>query len=215
MFFIAAKLTIVSAVCVLLSTPALAQAPMAQRPVVKVGEVSTYRNEDKTERKVSEVTMTVAEVLSEAIKFKFAVGPENRVGEIGYTADLNPLGSITSGAQFEPAAQLLVFPMAVGKEWKQNYGMKAQNGATSKVDTENKVIAWEKIKVPAGEFEAYRIEGKGWMNGVSWQGSRRIVQTNWYSPEVGRMVKQEYQLYRDNQLVTHIVSELASRKPAP
>ncbi len=194
---------------------ALAQTPAAQRPEVKVGEVSTYRTADLQDRKETLLVMTVTEVKTDDVQFSWRNTTDNTEGKILYTRDLNPHASMYSGAQFSPYAQLMSFPMSVGQEWKQNNGSKASNGSTTKADITNKVTAWEKVKTPAGEFDAYKIEGKGWLNGVSWQGSLRVVQVNWYAPAAGRIVRQEYQLFRGSTKIGDVLSELTEQKAAP
>jgi hypothetical protein len=203
------------AVALLTSFCALAQTPTAQRPEVKVGELSTYRTVDLQDRKETLLVMTVTEVKSDDVQFAWRNTADSTEGKILYTRDMNPYASVYSGAQYSPHAQLLSFPLSVGQEWKQTNAAKATNGSTSKFDLVNKVTAWEKVKTPAGEFDAFKIEGKGWLNGVSWQGSMRVVQVNWYAPAAGRIVRQEYQLFRGSTKATDVLSELTAQKPAP
>jgi hypothetical protein len=42
-----------------------------------------------------------------------------------------------------------------------------------------KVVAFEKVKVPAGTFDAFRVEVKG----------KKVEKTFWYSPELKLWVK--------------------------
>ena len=48
----------------------------------------------------------------------------------------------------------------------------------------------EKVSVPAGEFEAYRVDCKGhWTRIFDGVGYGRIEDSSWYAPAVKRMVK--------------------------
>lgn len=206
------------AAALLMSMGAMAQTPTAQRPEVKVGEVSTYRIVDLQERKDLKLVMTVTEVRPEDVQFswrKTTNNTDNTEGKVLYTRDLNPHESVYSGAQFSPYSKIMSFPMSVGQEWKQNNSSTATNGSTSKSDIATKVTAWEKVKTPAGEFEAFKIEGKGWINGVSWQGALRTTQVNWYAPAAGRIVRQEYQVFRGMSKISDVLSELTEQKAAP
>jgi hypothetical protein len=102
----------------------------------------------------------------------------------------------------------------VGESWKSSY-LSESATAKSKGDIDFKVVAREKVKTPAGEFDAFRIESGGWVTGVSWSGSVRIAQVQWFAPAVGRVIKSEYKDYRGSQLWTDTASELKSFTPAP
>ncbi len=51
--------------------------------------------------------------------------------------------------------------------------------------------SFEKVRTPAGEFDAWKVQAKGWINGVSWQGSFPLTQTVWYAPTLNRIVRLE------------------------
>ena len=130
---------------------------------------------------------------------RYLVGSDYRVLIVG--------DKLVAAARREP-------PLVVGDGWKSSF-VGEGNNAKSKTDLEFKVVAREKVKTPAGEFDTFKIESGGWINGVSWSGSIRMSEVRWYAPSIGRVVKSEYKDFRGGQLWTHTVSELKSFKPAP
>jgi hypothetical protein len=56
-----------------------------------------------------------------------------------------------------------VFPaeLFVGKKWVAGWKSRSADGVTKIVNYELNVAAFEKVRVIAGEFQAFRIEGKG------------------------------------------------------
>ena len=84
----------------------------------------------------------------------------------------------------------LQFPLAVGKKYKVKTHWdngKGFNEYTAEVE------AFEKVKVEAGEFEAYRIKYSGfWNRRVDGNYSGRTEQVNWYAPAVRGSVKWIY-----------------------
>ncbi len=58
-------------------------------------------------------------------------------------------------------------------------------------DLDGKVVGIETIKVPAGEFKAYRIEYSGNSTAIGRPGAGRLSLTIWYDPEIHTMVALE------------------------
>jgi len=55
-----------------------------------------------------------------------------------------------------------------------------------------RVAGWEHITVPAGEFDALRIERASYLDDEEfWRWGTRAYQTDWYAPAVGRFVRHE------------------------
>lgn len=68
------------------------------------------------------------------------------------------------------------------------------------------------MKTPAGEFDAFRIENKGYINGVSWPGGFAYLQVVWYAPSINRVLREKYKEMRP--MGTDYVRELKSFTPA-
>jgi len=114
-----------------------------------------------------------------------------------YTLDLNMKGFINEirgevfdRAKITPDTMEYSWPLKVGKKWHQSYMMlvesRGQGGKRElkenkiTVNATYEVVGVEKVKVPAGEFEALKIVRK--VDDV-------IAEECWYSPEVNWFVK--------------------------
>jgi hypothetical protein len=192
-----------------------AQADGSSRPVPKVGDMAVYTINQRADKRVTEETVTITSVDQAIIKSKH-VRPDRNPPEIEgvLTADWALVVSGANGTRYDPPIVGVKFPLTVGESWKSSY-LSESATAKSKGDIDFKVVAREKVKTPAGEFDAFRIESGGWVTGVSWSGSVRIAQVQWFAPAVGRVIKSEYKDYRGSQLWTDTASELKSFTPAP
>lgn len=202
-------------VVALVSASAWAQVDGVSRPVAKVGDVAVYAVEQRADKRMFDETVTVTSVDQTHIKSSHVRpirNPPEMEGVV--TLDWGTVVSGASGTRFDPPIAGFKFPLVVGDGWKSSF-VGEGNNAKSKTDLEFKVVAREKVKTPAGEFDTFKIESGGWINGVSWSGSIRMSEVRWYAPSIGRVVKSEYKDFRGGQLWTHTVSDLKSFKPAP
>lgn len=199
----------------LVSASVWAQADGASRPVAKVGDVAVYAVELRADKRSTEETVTVTEVDQSFVKSKH-VRPDRQPPEIEgvRTLDWATVVSGSSGTRYDPPIVSVKFPLVVGDAWKSSFLAEGRT-SKSKTDLDYKVVAMEKVKTPAGEFDAFKIESKGWINGVSWSGSVRTEGVSWYAPSLGRFVRSEYRDFRNGRLWTDTVTELKSFKPAP
>lgn len=167
-----------------LATPALAQ--KADRPNVKVGDrwvfaVSSGIGPSAT--KVSDRVWVVTSVAAPGIK-----GTENGQPLV-LTTDLNVLES-PRGKNSDD--RRLTFPLEVGKQWSyaNDYVLKTA-GVEGHINVNVTVVGYEKVRVPAGEFDAFKLERKGnWRLSVGETGE--TTETYWYAPAARTIVKAEY-----------------------
>lgn len=192
-----------------LAGSAWAQAPA--RPA-KPGDVHVYSTEQRTDRVRFDETVTVTGVEGSRLKTRHARSDRPEPAEGMYGADWSAVKSGTSGSLYEPAIVQLQHPMKVGASWEGSYQVVAASGARSRLKMESTVAAQEKVRTPAGEFDAFRIESKGYLSGVSWQGGFGIHQKQWYAPAIDRIVRSEYREQRT--MGADNVSELKQFKPA-
>jgi hypothetical protein len=87
----------------------------------------------------------------------------------------------------------LNFPLKVGKKWRSRTWYQDRTNGVQ--DFEQEVVAIERQKVAAGEFETYKIVGKGsWIvvedvaGVVSSDHQGRYEQVSWYAPAVKRVL---------------------------
>jgi hypothetical protein len=141
--------------------------------------------------------------------------------------------------------QPLSFPLSVGKSWEVKYTEAHPNvrHASESFDNRFKVVGPESVAVPAGKFDAIKVEAEGeWTaetapmqsaagNTIANQsGTTVVMQTHrvvpttatgrlykafWYVPETGRWVKSVEEYYGSNGIRTQrFSSELESFKHA-
>ena len=166
----------------LLAGSALAQ--NADRPNVKVGDqwqFVMYYGIPSTEPNRAWVINSITPAGIE--------GTEN--GEpLMLTPDLNVL---ESPRHKDSNPKALSFPLEVGKQWRYTsdwvFKVKGSKGS-SVVDVA--VVGHEKVRVPAGEFDAFKLVAKGIIRGVSGINSQIAGETNttyWYAPAARAIVK--------------------------
>jgi hypothetical protein len=169
-------------VLALLTDSALAQ--KAEQPDVKVGDqwqFVMYYNFPSTRPNrawvITSVTLTGI------------AGTEN--GEpLMLTPDLNVL---ESPRHKDSSPKALSFPLEVGKRWRyaSNWVFKAKGSNGSSI-VDVVVIGHEKVTVPAGEFDAFKLLAKGSLSGVSPINSQYAGETTttyWYAPAARTIVK--------------------------
>jgi hypothetical protein len=164
-------------------------AQKADRPAVKVGDRWTFeaRVQPSGARQPSHTWM-ISSVTPARIE-----GTDNG-RRLVLTPELNVLQSADKQHGNE---RLLSFPLEVGKQWSftDKFGLLGfQMSARDTVSVE--VVAHEKVRVPAGEFEAFRLEAKGTRATPSYTGE--IGWTYWYAPAARAIVKSEFR-----QISTH------------
>ena len=84
-----------------------------------------------------------------------------------------PNGNVLSGQQF------YVPEYSVGKKWTTRYRFTRPDGEKRDVEVDFKVVAKEAVTVPAGTFDAYKVEGQGF----NYTNSIRLVYTYWIAPD--------------------------------
>jgi hypothetical protein len=170
------------AVLAFLAVPTWAQ--RADRPVVSVGDRWQFVAYFTVYSTTPNRTWVVESVSPAGIE-----GTEN--GEpLRLTPDLNVLESPRAR---DATPGLLRFPLEVGKRWTyaSDYEFK-DNGTKVRSSNHVQVVAFEKVRVVAGEFDAFRIETRGKFRGRSKAGGHVIgewVGFFWYAPAARAIVK--------------------------
>jgi hypothetical protein len=95
--------------------------------------------------------------------------------------------------RYEPAYVALPFPLEAGKSW-QAY-VKATDpatGRTNRVRIDGKVLGWERVKVPAGEYDALKVRRLVYAgNADVFRTEEQIIEVDWYAPQLGKIVRHE------------------------
>jgi hypothetical protein len=115
---------------------------------------------------------------------KFSADAPDKRGEVAVSVEKND--------------SRIQFPLEVGKSYtvKEYWTNQEQT-----LDRELKVTvqSYEKVRIGAGELDAYRISGEGWWNNRSNHASGRYEFAEWFAPAAKRVVKYEWKLLWQNQ----------------
>jgi len=112
--------------------------------------------------------------------------------------------------------QLFPAELQMGKRWTSinNVVVKSgrSTGETSRVEMEVRIWAREKIRVPAGEFNAFRIEASGWS--VGGRNTTKIEVKFWVVPGINMFIRRERIKRRGNRLIESKLTELVAIRQA-
>jgi len=194
----------VATLLVLFAAYAFAQNP--DRPDVHVGDRWSWQhiNGLANERDLTRIE-DVVEVSDNEIRTRVRVKGS---GIATYTREWNPVDVIY--AQFSPNLKELVFPLQVGKKWDGTADkMLFSNGKHGKFFLKGEVVAFEKVTVPAGTFDAYKINVVLDATGTDEDANiGNTVESYWYAPSVKRYVKLENTFKRDGRVRSKDIYEL-------
>jgi uncharacterized caspase-like protein len=150
----------------------------------KVGDFYGFRVLDVETKSVTRVMRgEVTEVSDDEVMFSGGLVLD-RLGNTRRTAD---------GFRFTDN-QNMPLEFLVGRKWTTRFRTFPPNVPAHirvMTEVEYKIVGREKIQVPAGSFDCYRVEGRG--ESVSPAGRADIRYISWYAPEkVRRFVAQEF-----------------------
>ena len=218
------RFSTIIAYCLCLVGPVLGQTAQSSKvdaPNIKVGDSWTYDRIDGWKKSKEFTTVTVVISVDEKeIRTESKRTDTGAVTKRIHNKDLNPLVTEQRRGKdlSEPYYPRYAFPLEVGKTWEQKVIF------TRTYETDRKVVAtlkgtvlgWEQVTVPAGTFNALKIEVKGWYNGSNYRGtwSGRMADTIWYVPELKNAAKWIYQDTTGTQTFNHDIWELVEYKPA-
>ena len=155
----------------------LAEEQVAEKPTYTKGDFWFY-----VERNLSK-KMRLTFLREEKDKYVFKLGKSDRTSDYYFTSD------IKRGIGYP--APIIEFPLKVGKKWEYRYQRKGSTKGPTEdnILAEHKVEAYESVTVPAGTFQAFKINVKHEATG-----SRSLVTMPekmyfWYAPEVKQLIK--------------------------
>ena len=174
------------------STAILVLALVSNSPLAQKADLPDVKAGDEWKFAVYYTVPTTTPNRAWAITSVSSIGMEGTEnGEpLRLTRELNVLES-PRNTESNPKA--LSFPLEVGKRWRYDsdwvFKPKASRGSTT-VDVA--VVAHERIQVPAGEFDAFRLAATGTLRGTSPINSQyagETTETYWYAPMARAIVK--------------------------
>jgi len=128
------------------------------------------------------------------------------------TPDLN---NIESPIHKDSDARRLSFPLEVGKEWRAaNQWVNLEYGDHGSEELTVKVVGYEKVRVPAGELDAFKLKWKSSFNSASGGGGIQGI-TYWYAPAARAVVKSDQLLTWQGGGQPEVTCELAEFQLQP
>ena len=154
----------------------------------RIGDRYVYRSIDLlTKVENRKLVNTVSEVAEDKVIYNNGALVTDLLGNLLKRPD---------GASFGPS-QMFVSEYSVGKKWTTRYAIRFAKGGEDVIELDLKVVGRETITVPAGTFDCFRIEGNGWVLGITQQTEWKF----WVAPDkVNRFIAMETWWRRGNRI---------------
>ena len=137
-----------------------------------IGDSYTYRVIDLYTRLESQTfTQTVTQITDREIVFDDGRIVTDLLGNLVRSRD---------GRKFGPS-QFMPLEFAVGKRWSTRFRVSHPKAGELEVNIDLQIAARESIAVPAGTFDAFRLEGNGWSRGAGV--NTQVFRRAWYAPD--------------------------------
>ena len=150
-----------------------------------VGDSYAYRRADLVKSAEHKYTLTITSLANELVTYNKGSQVRDMLGNVAFNKEFGEYSGAEGGAaQFYPAEY------AIGKKWTARYRVNPPNGKPWSTEYDFKVVAREKITVPAGEFDAFKVEGKGYSTNGG-----LLTFNYWIAPDrVRRLLASEIQI---------------------
>jgi hypothetical protein len=162
-------------------------------PELRTGDRWEYRRTDGFTKIVrGHTTFTVTDISSDQITITI----QRRDGaswKSFVTRELNLLaiGEGDSRRRFTPYNPFFSFPLAPGKSWSGDVEFPNRSFAIVRSKKNGRVLGWERVEVPAGNFDALKLTVDGdyaFVRGRPYA-KGQTTESCWYVPSVRRCVK--------------------------
>ncbi len=174
-------------------TPPAGFAARVAAPEIRVGDDWKYSLHDGyTQLPRGTLEYRVSAVQGDTVTVELR--HEGRESTERYTRDWNwrerPMTNLQN-FRYQPAYAALPFPLEAGKSWQAFVqATDPATGRVNKVRIDGTVLGWERVKVPAGEFDALKVRRLVYAgNHDHFLSEEKIAEFDWYSPKLGRIVR--------------------------
>lgn len=139
-----------------------------------LGDTYTYRKLDlSTQEEKPGYTLTITQISDDTVVYNKGRVVRDLLGNVYKNIAYGEYTGAEGGAaQFYPAEY------TIGKRWTARYHVKGKDGKQWSTEYVFKVVGREKITLPAGEFDAFKVEGQGF-NTLG----ARLTFTYWAAPD--------------------------------
>jgi hypothetical protein len=178
-------------------TPPAGVSAQIEAPGIRTGAHWTYRVRDGfTDLPRPSESYRVTEVAGDHVAV--TVSRENIRDEMHlYDRQWNWLSHPATNLQtfsYSPPYPAFAFPLAAGRTWSAR--LMATDPATGRrfpLTVDGTALGWERVKVPAGEFDALKVRRVVFFDYYesNVRGRSEIVETEWYAPTIGQSVRRE------------------------
>ena len=119
-----------------------------------------------------------------------------RIDTFIYATGWNPREMPLTNLQrfrYEPPFPAYEFPLEPGRNWYRVVrSTDPVTGKTYRTHIQAKVAGWERVHVPAGEFDALKVVRYVYAGNAEFFNSQEeIIQTDWFAPTVNQVVRSE------------------------
>jgi len=122
-----------------------------------LGDTYSYRKLDiATQAETRKYTLTLTQITDDMLVFNRGTEVRDLLGNIYKNSTYGEYSGAEGGA-----AQFYAAEYTVGKRWTARYNVKGKDGTDWSTEYVFKVVGREKITLPAGEFDAFKVEGVG------------------------------------------------------
>lgn len=166
------------------------QSAIVSAPLIRPGSTWTYQVTDTSSKEPRLMTLTFEK--EDVYKNTSVLAFKTDSGEfVLYDRDLNLVAVVTGDRvlrEASPSYRAFDFPFYVGKEWRSvfTYQDNARSLSWSPVEVHWKTKEYDVVKVPAGQFRAFKLESEPRTN---WAMKEEL----WYAPEVLQVVRWKYE----------------------
>ena len=163
----------------------------AEAPDVHVGDMWKYREIDAYTNEVNvEFSHRIVKLDSNEIVIQLQ--NKKSAGKVlkYFTREWNQVAS--ADVTWEPYLPENRFPVKVGDSWNKKFRFSKTNGSSFSSFVKAKVVSFEKVAVPAGTFDAYKVVRD--IETRSSDSEATIMRgqiVSWYAPSVKKFVRSE------------------------
>ena len=190
-------------------------ADLVNAPTVRVGDVWKYNRVDGfTNEVLFEYTRRVVAVSDSEITIRQETKGRDGIVIMAYDPFWNVIDD--GSFKYEPSNGVQTFPAIIGKMMRKEYRVKnLRTGTFAVCRVTGQYVGWEKVAVPAGTFDALRLEDEIECRGTDAEAAiNRTAHKSWYAPVVNRLVRSEEQTTRDGRVRNKQAAELVGYYPA-